>query len=48
MEISQSTANLNTGSNDVAKYIPAIVELFQGGDFNVASTTTSSSDTDAL
>ena len=48
MEISQSTANLNTGSNDVAKYIPAIVELFQGGNFDVASTTTSSSDTDAL
>jgi hypothetical protein len=48
MEISQSTANLSTGSNDVAKYIPAIVELFQGGDFNVASTTTSSSDNDAL
>ena len=48
MEISQSTANLNTGSNDVAKYIPSIVELFQGGEFNVASTTTSSSDTKAL
>lgn len=48
MQISQSTANLSTGSNDVAKYIPSIVELFEEGDFNVASTTTSSSDSKAL
>ena len=48
MQLSQSPANLSTGSNDVAKYIPSIVELFEGGDFNVASTTTSSSDSKAL
>ena len=49
MAITQSTAQLRTGSNDIQKYIPAIVELF-GGTFKigVAPNTVSSDDDEAL
>lgn len=49
MAITQSTAQLRTGSNDIQKYIPAIVELF-GGTFKigVAPNTVSSDDNEAL
>lgn len=50
MEISQSTAQLHTGSNDIQKYLPAIIELFNGGSFKIGVKpgTASSSDEDAL
>lgn len=50
MEISQSTAQLHTGSNDIQKYLPAVIELFNSGDFKIGVQpyTVSSDDVESL
>jgi hypothetical protein len=35
MGISQSTSQLRSGSNDIKKYLPAVIELFNSGDFKI-------------
>lgn len=50
MDISQSTTQIRNGSNDIQKYLPAVIELFNNGDFKIGVKpyTVSSDDKEAL